>query len=129
MTSEHAIEIFAVVNFVVIGLSHIAQPRVWVQFFEILVRQGHPGVFANAMLSLLVGSIIVAFHNTWNGIPAVLTFIGWAQVLKGLISLVAPAVGMKGLARMSFKRAWEIQAAGAVFLVVSALIAWTWLPR
>jgi hypothetical protein len=100
-----------------------------VQFFAILARQGHPGVFANAMLSLLVGSIIVSFHNTWQGIPAVLTFIGWAQVLKGLISLVAPAVGMKGLARMSMKRAWEIQAAGAVFVVVSALIAWNWLPR
>ena len=127
MTSEHAIEIFAVVNFVVIGLSHIVQPRVWVQFFEILVRQGHPGVFANAMLSLLVGSIIVSFHNTWSGIPAVLTFIGWAQVAKGLVSLVAPAAGMKGLARMTIKRAWEIQAAGAVFLVISALIAWTWL--
>ena len=129
MTSEHAIEVFAVVNFVVIGLSHVVQPRVWVQFFAILARQGHPGVFVNAMLSLLVGSIIVAFHNTWTGIPAVLTFIGWAQVVKGLISLIAPAVGMKGLARMSMKRAWEIQAAGAVFLAVSALIAWNWLPR
>jgi hypothetical protein len=124
--TEHAIQVFAVVNFVVIGLSHIAQPRVWVQFFAILARQGHPGVFVNAMLSLLVGSIIVAFHNTWTGIPALLTFIGWAQVTKGLISLVAPAVGMKGISRMTMDRAWEIQAGGAVFLVVSALIAWSW---
>lgn len=126
---QRAIQIFAAVNFIVIALSHMLQPRAWAEFFIALRAKGDPGVFANAMLSLLVGSIIVAFHNTWNGIPAVLTFIGWAQVLKGLISLVAPAVGMKGLARMSFKRAWEIQAAGAVFLVVSALIAWTWLPR
>lgn len=125
--TEHAIQVFAVVNFVVIGLSHIAQPRVWVQFFTILARQGHPGVFVNAMLSLLVGSIIVAFHNTWSGMPALLTFIGWAQVTKGLISLVAPSVGMKGLSRMSMDRAWEIQAAGGVFLVISALIAWSWL--
>lgn len=124
--TEHAIQVFAVVNFVVIGLSHIVQPRVWVHFFAILARQGHPGVFVNGMLSLLVGSIIVAFHNTWTGIPAVLTFIGWAQVVKGLISLVAPAVGMRGLSRMSMDRAWEIQAAGAIFLVISALIAWHW---
>jgi hypothetical protein len=129
VTSEHAIEIFAVVNFVVIGLSHIVQPRVWVQFFAMLARQGHPGVFVNAMLSLLVGSIIVAFHNTWTGIPAVVTFIGWAQVAKGLISLVAPAVGMKGMARVSMERAWEFQVAGAMFLAISALIIWSWLPR
>lgn len=124
--TEHAIQVFAVVNFVVIGLSHIAQPRVWVQFFALLARQGHAGVFVNAMLSLLVGSIIVAFHNTWSGIPAILTFIGWAQVVKGAISLVAPAVGMKGLRRVSGERAWEIQAGGGIFLLVSAAIAWSW---
>lgn len=124
--TERAIEVFAVVNFVVIGLSHIAQPRVWVEFFGVLARQGHVGVFVNAMLSLLVGSIIVAFHNTWSGIPAILTFIGWAQVAKGAISLVAPAVGMKGLRRVSDDRAWEFQAGGAVFLLVSAAIAWSW---
>ena len=124
--TEHAIQVFAVVNFVVIGLSHIAQPRAWVQFFALLARQGHAGVFVNAMLSLLVGSIIVAFHNTWSGIPAILTFIGWAQVVKGAISLVAPAVGMKGLRRVSGERAWEIQVGGGIFLLVSAAIAWSW---
>ena len=127
MTSEHAIQVFAVVNFVVIGLSHIAQPRVWFEFFVLLRAKGYPGVFANAMLSLLIGSIIVAFHNVWTGLPVVLTLIGWAQVLKGLISLVAPSVGMKGLMRVSEERAWEFQAGGAVFLAVSAAIVWTWL--
>ena len=129
MTSEHAIEIFAVVNFVVIGISHIVQPRAWVGFFEVLREKGHTGVFVNGMLSLMVGSIIVAFHNVWTGIPAVLTFIGWAQVLKALIALTAPQVSMKGLMRVSNERAWEFQAAGAVFLVVSAVIASNWLPR
>jgi uncharacterized protein YjeT (DUF2065 family) len=129
VTSEHAIEIFAVVNFVVIGISHIVQPRAWVRFFEVLREKGDTGVFVNGMLSLLVGSIIVAFHNVWSGIPAVLTFIGWAQVLKAVIALTAPQVSMKGLMRVTSKRAWEIQAGGAVFLVVSAAIAWNWLPR
>ena len=129
MTSEHAIEIFAVVNFVVVGISHIVQPRAWVRFFEVLREKGHTGVFVNGMLSLMVGSIIVAFHNVWTGIPAVLTFIGWAQVLKALIALTAPQVSMKGLMRVSNERAWEFQAAGAVFLVVSAVIASNWLPR
>ncbi len=63
MTPERATEIFTVVNFVVVGLSHVAQPRPGVQFFVLLRDKGYPGVFANGMLSLLVGSIIVAFHN------------------------------------------------------------------
>ena len=126
MTPERATEIFAVINFVVIGLSHIAQPRAWVEFFVLLRAKGYPGVFANGMLSLLVGSIIVAFHNVWSGVPLVLTLIGWAQVLKGLMSLVAPQVGMKGMRRVSMERAHEFQYAGALFLVLSAVIAWGW---
>ena len=126
MTTERAVEIFAVVNFVVIGLSHIAQPRAWVEFFVLIRAKGNPGVFANAMLSLMMGSIIVAFHNVWTGVPAMLTVIGWMQVLKGLVSLVVPSAGMKGMMRVSDERAWEFQAAGALFLIVAAAIVWSW---
>lgn len=127
MTPERATEIFAVVNFVVIGLSHIAQPRVWVEFFALLRQNGYPGVFANGMLSLLVGSIIVAFHNVWSGLPMVLTLIGWTQVVKGLVALIAPAVSMRGLMRVSERRAYEFQVAGGLFLILSAAIAWGWV--
>ena len=127
MTPERATEVFAVVNFVVIGLSHIVRPRVWVAFFALLRAKGHPGVFANGMLSLLVGSIIVAFHNVWSGLPIVLTLIGWGQVVKGLVALVAPAVSMKGLMRVSEERAYEFQIAGALFLVISGVIVWSWM--
>ena len=126
MTPERATEVFAVVNFVVIGLSHLAQPRAWVEFFLLLRAKGYPAVFANGMLSLLVGSIIVAFHNVWTGLPMVLTLVGWGQVLKGLLSLVAPAAGMKGLMRVSQERAYEFQVGGAMFLIISALIVFSW---
>jgi hypothetical protein len=127
MTLAHAGEIFAVVNFTVVGLSHIAQPRAWAEFFIRLRALGSTGVFVNAMLSLLVGSIIVALHNDWNGAAAVVTFIGWAQVLKGTISLTIPSVGMRGLMRVSLDRAWEFQVGGAVFLLISGIVVWGWL--
>lgn len=118
---ERATEIFAAVNFVVIGLSHILQPRVWVDFFVMLRAHGRAGVFANGMLSLMVGSIIVAFHNVWSGLAMVLTILGWAQVLKGLLSLTVPAIGLRTLARVSPDRAFEFVAAGAVALIIGLL--------
>jgi uncharacterized protein YjeT (DUF2065 family) len=126
MTFARAIEIFAVVNFAVVGLSHVAQPRAWVELFAGMRSLGYTGVFLNGMLSLLVGSIIVAFHNQWTGLPALLTAIGWMQVVKGAISLTMPRVGMRGLLRVSMDRAWEFQAAGAGFLAIAALISWSW---
>ena len=86
---ERAIEVYAALNFFVIGLSHAFQPRAWVDFFILLREKGHLGVFANGMLSFSLGSLIVAFHNVWTGLPAFLTVIGWMQIVKALTSLSA----------------------------------------
>ena len=128
MTIEHAAQVFAVINFGVIGLSHIVQPRVWVEFFVFLRERGHAGVFFNGMLSLMVGSIIVALHNVWSGPALLLTLIGWGQVVKGLFALTVPSIGLKGLMRVSMDRAYEFQFAGALFLVFCAVIVYGWLP-
>ena len=129
MSLERAAEIFAVINFVVIGLSHLLQPRAWVDLFVGMRSLGTTGVFLNGMLSLLVGSIILALHHSWTGTGAMLTFIGWAQVVKAGVSLMLPRKAMRSLERVSPERAWEFQAGGAVFLVASAVIAWGWLPQ
>jgi hypothetical protein len=118
---ERAIQIFAAVNFLVIGLSHAFQSRVWVDFFVWLRGKGHVGVFLNGFLSLSFGAIVVSFHNVWTGLPVILTVIGWMQVAKGLLSFVVPRWGMRSLERVSPERAGEFVAAGVVFLVLSAL--------
>lgn len=127
MTMERAAEVFAVVNLAVIGVSHIAQPRVWVEFFVLLRERGRAGVIFNGMLSLMFGSILAAFHNVWSGLPMIVTLLGWAQVVKGLISLVAPSIGLKKMMRVSMDRAWEFQVAGVALVALAALIAWTWV--
>lgn len=126
---EQAIEIFAAVQFLVIGLSHIVQPRVWVEFFTWLRSKGNAGVFANGFLSLIFGSIIVAFHNVWTGLPVVLTVIGWAQIIKALVSFVVPQWGMRGLQRVSYDRAHEFVVGGFFFLALSGLMLYVILTR
>ena len=126
--TEYAAQVFLVINFGIIGLSHILLPRVWVEFFVMLRARGHVGVFLNGMLSLMVGSIIVSLHNVWSGPAMLVTLIGWAQVIKGLVSLTVPSIGLNKMMRVSMERAYEFQVAGAVFLVLCAVIAYGWLP-
>ena len=118
------IEVYVILNFIVIGLSHVLQPKAWVDFFIRLRGMGYTGVFANSFLSLIFGSIIVSFHNVWTGIPAVITAIGWAQVLKATIGFTVPAVSMRGLNRVSHERAWEFRVAGGIFLALTGLLAY-----
>jgi hypothetical protein len=126
---EKATEIFAAVSLLVIGLSHIAQPRAWVEFLVWLRGKGHVGVFVNGFLTPSFGSLIVAFHNVWTGLPVILTLLGWAQVLKGLVSFVAPQVALSGLARVSTERAWQFVAGGILALALSAVMGYIALTR
>lgn len=119
-----AIEVLAGLQFLIIGLSHLLQPRAWVEFFVLLRERGHAGVFANSFLSLWFGALVVAFHNVWTGLPAVLTVLGWAQIVKALVGFVLPQISLRGLQRVSADRAWEFQVGGVLFLVLSALMAY-----
>ena len=121
---EQAVQIFALVNFAVVGLSHVFQPSAWVQFFAVLRDRGEAGVFAVAFLSLIFGSIVVAFHNVWTGIPLVLTLYGWAQVLKALIYFIVPSWGLRKLHIPSHDRPQLFVIPGIALLVLAGLLGY-----
>jgi CDP-diglyceride synthetase len=121
---ERAVQIFAAVNFLVIGISHIFQPRAWVEFFFLLRDKGRAGAFLNGFLSLGMGSLIVAFHNVWSGPATVLTVLGWCWVLKALLAFAKPEIGMKGIARVSMERSWEFVVAGVLLVALGLFLVW-----
>jgi len=117
---EHAVQIYAIINLTVIGISHVVRPHVWVDFFVFLRERGEAGVFAVAFLNLIFGSIIVAFHNVWSGIPVLLTLLGWANVVKALIYFVFPAFGLRKLQFLCHERANLIIGGGFLFLLLAS---------
>ena len=121
---ERAVQMFAAVNFLVIGMSHILQPRAWVELFLLLREKGRTGAFVNAFLSLVPGSIIVSFHNVWSGPATVLTILGWSQVLKALLIFVRPEIGLKSLARISKEKSYEFVVAGVLLVAIGFYLIW-----
>ncbi len=121
---EQAVQLYAAISFLVIGLSHLVRPNAWVAFYQALAARGIPGVFLEGFLSLSFGGLIVGFHNVWRGPAVVLTLIGWGQVLKGAGRFVAPQVGLRMMQRMTPERAWFFQVGGALALVLSAFLWW-----
>jgi len=121
---EQATQVFAAIGFLVIGLSHLGQPKSWVAFYQALAARGVPGVFLEGFLLLNFGAFIVAFHNVWHGPALVLTLIGWSQVLKGLVRFVAPQVGLRVMQRITLERAWYFQVGGVVALLISGFLWW-----
>ena len=121
---ERSVEIVAVVLLGVIGLSHIAQPRAWVDFFIFLRGKQETGSFIVGFIHLPLAALIIGFHNVWSGIAAVLTVLGWAFLIKSILRFCVPAVGLRMMARVSVERAWECQAAGVVLKLLAGLLGY-----
>ena len=114
-----AVELYAAIQLTVIAISHIVQPKAWVKFFLLLCAHGTTGALANAFLALMFGSIIVAFHNIWEGGAIVLTLFGWAQIVKASVYFLAPEVGVRSMSRVSRDRLWHFQIGGAALLLMA----------
>jgi hypothetical protein len=120
---ENAIERMAGIAFLAIGLSHLLRPAGWVEFFAQLRARGAPGAFVNGMMSLAIGSVMVAFHGTqWSGWPAVTTFLGWAQVTKGIVHLCFPAYSLRSMDSVRPEQAWKFAVAGALMLPLAGVV-------
>jgi hypothetical protein len=126
---EKVIQLFASINFAVIGLSHIFQRNVWVDYFAKLHSLGKLGPFTEGFLYLNFGALIVSCHNVWAFPDVALTLIGWGHVAKALWRFVAPASVLKIYERMGHERAWQIQLAGAFMLPLALFLLYLALGR
>ena len=129
---EPAIERIVAISFFAVGLSHVLRPKGWAEWFAQLRARGEPGAFVNGMMSLSFGSLIVGFHGTqWSGWAALVTAIGWAQVIKGIVHMCFPAHSLRSMGQVTAESSWKIAVAGGVMTVVSVVMLATtgaWFP-
>jgi hypothetical protein len=121
-----AVEWLVALCFLVVGLSHILQPRAWAEFFTRFREKDAVGSLQLGLLHLPLALLIVAFHNIWRGIPLVVTLIGWSQLLKSFLYLSYPAHGLRMLGYVSVEKSWRFVAAG-IFSVAGSLLLAFWL--
>jgi len=126
---EIAVEKLVALCCFVVGLSHVFQPRVWARLFILWREKGDVGAIYTGLLHFQLGALIVAFHNVWHGIPAVVTVLGWGWTIKGLLYLTYPKHGMRMLARVSLERSWEFVVAGVALLAIGALVTYSLVAR
>jgi hypothetical protein len=128
MPSQHAIELFALLNFAIVGLSLVVQPMAWARYFEWMRREGEAGAVIYGLLCVLWGSLIVSFHPTWHGLLIILPAFGALQTFEGLVFLVFPGFGLRLLAIFSGERLWLFRLLGLIALALAVYIWVILLP-
>ncbi len=110
--------------FLVIGVSHVVQPRLWAEFFRVL-RQTGVAPFIIAMYTLPVGLFLVVGHNKWVwDWPLFLTVAGWGQTFKGTLYFVFPRIAERVLERAERRPYRQYRIAGAPFALLGAILTW-----
>ena len=127
---EAALQMILGPAFLLIGLSHAAQPAAWVRFFEVVKGTGVAG-FIIAMFSLPIGLVLLAGHQVWRWEPALLlTVAGYGLTFKSTLYLLAPRFADYMIERKMAKSLWSYQVAGAVMAVLAGFITWqAWAAR
>ncbi|MBT8231369.1 MAG: hypothetical protein HKO66_10970, partial [Saprospiraceae bacterium] len=97
---HQSIELFVIINLLVVGLSHFIRPQIWVDFFKLLASKGQAGNVFNALLSLGLGSFIFSFHMVWDGPMIIVTIYGLLLTIKGFLYLTVPDLGLKSIAKV-----------------------------
>jgi hypothetical protein len=126
---EIAIEKLVAICFLLIGLSHIFQPRAWSEFFIRFREKGAVGSLQLGFFHLPLALLIVSFHNIWHGLPIIVTIIGWAQLLKTFLYIMWPKHGLRMLSRVSLERSWQFIAGGVFSLAISGLVVFSLWQR
>ena len=121
---ERGLEVFAAIQLLIVGVSHVAQRHAWVDFFCWLREKGHAGVFVHGFLSLFFGSMILAFHHVWSGLPSLLTAAGYLYTLKAVMCFVFPGTQMRTLGRVSHERARELAVPGVAYVALGGLLSY-----
>ena len=78
-------------------------------------------MYLGGMTALIIGYLIVTFHNTWTkDFSVIITVIGWMALIKGILILVGPKVMIKlTKAIISKEKTFKIQ---AVMIIIFGLL-------
>lgn len=123
-----AVQAMLALPLLAIGLSHLLQPRLWVDFFSYLHGLGTTGVVIRTFaLELVPAMTIVAFHWVWSGPELALSLYGVLLSVKIAIGLLFPSVGLKSLAMAEQKGVAPLRVAGVLLVGLSAVCFWALL--
>jgi len=104
----------------VTGIGMLADKERFRALYDEMMRSA-PIMYLMGTCSLLLGYLIVSFHNIWvNNWTVLITVIGWIALAKGVVIIVAPNLVLNR-ARFWLTR---MQLAGAVTFVLGLVLGY-----
>lgn len=110
--------------FLLMGLSHLVQPRLWVRFFDVVGKTGLAAAII-PIYTLPFALVLIVGHNVWVwDWPLFLTIAGWGMTIKCAMYLLVPGLTDRMLAKKMVKTPRTFQFAGAIMAFLGGMLTW-----
>ena len=121
MSDAQIFQVFSLA-YLAIGVGILVNPGFYKKLYEDFVENASI-MYLGGASALVIGYLIVAFHNTWtNDLSVIITIIGWAALIKGIIILILPKV-MIALTRAIAKNESFLKIQGVAVIIIGLGLA------
>jgi uncharacterized protein YjeT (DUF2065 family) len=91
MSDARIFQIISIV-YITIGIGIFINPGFYKKMFEDFIENAAV-MYLGGVMALVVGYLILAFHNTWTmDWPVIITIVGWLALIKGIVILIQPKI-------------------------------------
>jgi len=89
MSDAQIFQIFSIV-YIAVGIGIFINPGFYKKLFEDFIENAAV-MYLGGIMALVVGYLIVAFHNTWTkDLSVIITIVGCLAMIKGILILIRP---------------------------------------
>ena len=89
MSDAQIFQVFSLV-YLTIGIGILINSDFYKKLFTDFIESA-VSLYFGGVMALVIGYLIVAFHNTWTAdLSVIITILGWIALIKGILILVRP---------------------------------------
>lgn len=111
------------VYFLVMGTAMLVNKQYYQSTFVSIMQNG-PILLMTGFLALVLGMIMLVFHNIWvMGWPVIITILAWATLIKGILRLMLPVKFFKHQIRLIQNNVFFYICA-IILIIVGAFLAY-----
>jgi len=115
MSDAQIFQIFSLV-YLAVGIGILINSNFYKKLFEDFCENAAV-MYTGGIMAIVVGYLILAFHNTWTkDLSVIITVIGWLALIKGILILILPKMMIALSKAMLKERFLKIVAVCAIIL-------------
>ncbi len=119
MSEAQIFQIISIV-YIAVGIGILVNPGFYKKLFDDFIENAAV-MYLGGVIALVVGYLILAFHNTWTkDLSVIITIVGWLALIKGILILIWPKMIIAMSRSMVQKE--SILKIGAVAVIILGLV-------